>query len=128
LVYLDASALVKLIVEEPESSALRRYLRRRKDRASSAIALVEVVRAARRRDTSVVQHAFALLDETDLLDVTASIVSSAGGIGAPALRSLDAIHLASAQALAEDLEALVTYDVRLAQAATQLGFAVASPA
>ena len=128
MVYLDASALVKLVNEEPESGALRRYHRGHPDQVASALGRVEVIRAARRRGASLVDRALAVLDETDLLDVDESILRSAAMIGDPTLRSLDAIHLASAQALAEDVEALVTYDDRLARAAAELGFAVASPA
>ena len=89
---------------------------------------MEVLRAVSRNAEGAVEKAFAVLDETDLLDVDESILRSAAMIGDPALRSLDAIHLASVRALAEDVEALVTYDDRLGRAAAELGFTVASPA
>jgi uncharacterized protein len=115
------------VIDEPQSKALRRFLQSRHGRSSSALALVEVVRAVSRNTEGAVERAFAVLDETDLLDVDDAILRSAASIRDPLLRSLDAIHLASAQVLAENVEALVTYDRRLADAASALGFAVASP-
>jgi hypothetical protein len=128
--YLDSCALVKLIQREAESSALRRCLRRRRDdrRVTSALARVEVVRAvaggpnaiahARRQLTRVDQVAL----DRDLLDAAATLTPS------ERLRSLDAIHLASAHALAADLRAMVTYDERMATAGLALGMMSEAPA
>lgn len=118
---------MKLVLEEPESSALRGYLQGRPERTSSALAFVEVIRAARRRSEATVDRAMRVLEQTDLLALDEPLLRSASEIGGPLLRSLDAIHLASAQTLADNLEALVTYDERLTHAAAALGIPTANP-
>lgn len=126
--YVDSSALVKLVMEEPGSTALRGYLHDHDLLASSRILSVEVRRALMRH--SAPNHDFAdeVLRSLLVVDLDASVATVAGRIGPPALRSLDAIHLASALELGEDLGAFVTYDERLAEAARALGMPVASPA
>jgi uncharacterized protein len=127
LVYADSSALVKLVVEEAESEALERYL---EDRGpvvtTSRLALVEIARALARADLERDHRSEAgrLLRSYFLIDVTAPILDDAATLTSD-VRSLDAIHLASARHVAPD-EVLV-YDDRLARAAVQLGFVVARP-
>ena len=126
-VYLDSSALVKLVVREAESSALRRYLRRRPRRVSCALARVEVIRAVRPQGPAARARARHVLERLSLLRLDDPLLDMAAKLDAPSLRSLDAIHLAAAQALGAELESLVTYDVRMTGAATDLGLRVASP-
>lgn len=126
--YVDSSALVKLVLRESESDALRDYLTALPDPATSRIAVVEVHRAmARYAGEPEVAAIAAVWDRTVFIELEASVAESAAGIGPPALRSLDAIHLASALALADDLESFVTYDARLADAARAAGLAVVAP-
>ena len=126
--YVDSSALVKLVLREPESDALRDYLMAMPDPATSRIAVVEVHRAMGRYVGEPELAAIAAVwDRTVFIELDASVAESAGGIGPLALRSLDAIHLASALALADDLESFVTYDARLADAARLAGLTVMTP-
>ena len=129
VVYLDASALVKLIVVEPESGALFEFLRARPDRASSIVSLVEVPRALRRISgtTADRRRARRLLGSLYLVDLDRRILAAAAAFEPVELRALDAIHLATAAALGEDLAELVTYDRRLAAAAARLDVAVLAP-
>lgn len=126
-VYLDSSALVKLVVREPESNALRRFLRGRPRRVSCALARVEVVRAVRPQGEAAVTRARRVLERLSLLRLDDPLLDAAAGLESPSLRSLDAIHLAAAQALGAELESVVTYDVRMTGAAASLGFRVATP-
>jgi uncharacterized protein len=126
-VYLDSSALVKLVIREPESSALRRYLRRRPRRVSCTLARVEVVRAVRPQGEAALTRARRVLGRLNLLRLDDPLLDAAAQLDGPTLRSLDAIHLAAAQTLGTDLANVVTYDVRMIGAATGLGLRVASP-
>jgi predicted nucleic acid-binding protein len=130
VVYLDVSALVKLVVAEPESTALVQFLHARPERASSALALVEVPRALRRAGlgTAERQRARRLLTRVALIDVDRRILAVAAALDPPGLRTLDAIHLAAALALGEDLDGFVTYDRRLAEAAERIDLEVVAPA
>jgi hypothetical protein len=130
LVYLDASALVKLVVTEPESGALMEFLRAWPDRVSSALSLAEVPRALRhaRFGTAERHRARRLLARLALVDVDRRILAAAAALDPPELRTLDAIHLATALAVREDLAGLVTYDRRLATAAERVDLEVLAPA
>ena len=125
--YLDSSAIVKLAVREPESLALRRYLRRRQPVVSSALARTEVLRALLPAGDEAVTRGRGVLQRIDLVRVNDRILSAAGLLRPPELRSLDAIHLATAQELGDELRALVTYDDRMASAAKQLGYRIVQP-
>jgi len=127
LTYLDSSALVKLAVVEPESVALRRYLRRRRPVVSSALARTEVLRALLQAGEGALAAGRKVLTSIDLVRINDRVLNAAGLLLPQQLRSLDAIHLATALQLASDLGQLVTYDERMAEAAEQLGFTVASP-
>lgn len=130
LVYLDSSALVKLVVTEPESRALMELLRAQPDRVSSAVALTEVPRALRRAGfgNRERRRARELLARVALVDTDRRILAAAAALEPPALRTLDAIHLATALAVREDLVALVTYDRRLRAAAERAHLDVLAPA
>ena len=130
-VYLDSSALVKLVQTETESAALRRYLRRHRaaPRVTSALARVEVVRAVLPGGPPAVAHARRQLARLHQVAVDGDLLDRAATLAPTArLRSLDAIHLAAAQLLGADLEAIVTYDQRMTEAATGLGLRVDTPA
>jgi hypothetical protein len=126
-VYLDSSALVKLVIREPESRALRRYLASEPTRVSSALARVEVPLASRRHGDAAVTRARQTLARIGLVRLDDLLLDAAGSIDLAGIRSLDAIHLATAQALGEELVALVTYDGRMGEAARSLGLPVDEP-
>ncbi len=125
--YLDSSAIVKLAVREPESAALRRYLRRRRVLISSALARTEVLRALLPAGDEAIVRGRRVLQTVDLVRLTDRVLTAAGVLHPPELRSLDAIHLATAQQLGRDLRVLVTYDDRMRSAAKQLGYRVITP-
>lgn len=125
--YLDTSALVKLVREETESEALRRYLVGADWQASSALARVELLRAARRAPSRPVAQAERLLSGIDLIPIAGAILHVAAHMDPAGLRTLDAIHLAAALSLDGDLRRLVTYDLRMASAARELGIIVDMP-
>jgi len=125
--YLDSSALVKLVVREAESAALIRHLRNRPTRVSCALARVEVVRAVRAHGAPATARARELIGRIGILQLDEPLLDSAAELEAVVLRSLDAIHLAAARALGDELREIVTYDLRMAEAGRALGLAVATP-
>ena len=125
--YLDSSAIVKLVVREPESASLRRYLRRRRPLVSSALARTEVARALLPLGADAMARGREVLSRFDLARVNDSVLTAAGSLLPEDIRSLDAIHLATAQGLGADLTRVVTYDERMSHAARALGLAVAAP-
>lgn len=127
MVYLDSSALVKLIIAEPESSALRRYLRREPQRASCALARVEVLRAVLRQGPAALTRAGRLLQRLSLVRIDDALLEAAASLDPDILRSLDAIHLAAAQVFGAELTAVVTYDGRMTAAASLLELPVEAP-
>ena len=129
MLYLDSSAIVKLILTEPESEALKLYLDDYDEHTSSGLARVEVFRAIRRTgdDPRTAEHAERILSRMGLLALSDSVLADAATQDPQELRSLDAIHLATALSL-DGLDTFVTYDRRLADAAREAGLSVASPA
>ena len=127
--YLDTSALVKLVVAEAETAALLAWLKAA-DRAPVSCDLVrtELLRAVRRVAPDRAVQARMVLDSVTLLAVSTAMFEEAGRLDPTLLRSLDAVHLAAALALGDDLEGLVTYDERLADAAALNGLVVTAPA
>jgi len=125
--YLDSSAIVKLVVREPESLALRRYLGRRRPLVSSALARTEVLRALLPAGDEAIGRGRNVLQRLDLVRVNDRILNAAGILLPLELRSLDAIHLATAAELGDDLDVLVTYDDSMAAAAKRLGHRIARP-
>ena len=126
-VYLDSSAIVKLAAREPQSMALRRYLRRRRPLVSSALARTEVLRALLPAGAEAVARGRSVLQRLDLVRVNDRILNAAGELHPKDLRSLDAIHLATALELGRDLAVVVTYDERMTKGAKQLGIRTAHP-
>src|ERR1700722_9094848 len=126
--YLDSSAIVKLAVREPESTALRAYLRRRRPLVSSALARAEVARALLPLGEAAVRRGHDVLAGIDLIRVTDRILSTAGSIGPEELRTLDAIHLATVRQIENDLSRIVTYDERMAVGARLAGWPTVAPA
>lgn len=125
--YLDSSALVKLVINEEESAALRRFLRDHPLRVSCALARVEVPRAVWEQGAPAISRARKLLTRVHLVSLDDPLLDSAAALDAAVVRSLDAVHLAAAQAIGARLGALVTYDRRMAEAAESLGLPVAIP-
>ncbi len=127
--YLDSSAIVKLIVREAESPALARRLGLRPLLVSSVLAQVEVVRSLARagRPASILRLAGRVLDDIGLRRIDNTIIRLAQSLEPPDLRSLDAIHLATALSCGPRLNGMIAYDARLAQSATSAGLAVESP-
>jgi len=127
-VYLDSSAIVKLVIAEPESADLRAHLRRRRPLVSSALARTEVLRAALPFGEAILSRSREVLRRLDLVRINDRILEAAGVLMPAEPRSLDAIHLATAGLLGADLSQLITYDERMADAARLVGIKVVAPA
>jgi hypothetical protein len=129
-VYLDSSALLKLVLPESERAALESALASWPDRLTSELSAVECRRAVRRQPEAAVlsPRMDDILSSITLLRFDPSLLRLAGTIGPARLRSLDAIHLASALSIGDYPEAFVTYDDRLADAARAVGLNVLRPA
>lgn len=132
LLYLDASAIVKLVLVERESMAVRATVARAR-LAASELVVAEVPRALARlrADASaaarVRREQKRVLAGLDLVPLTRLLLDSAGRLGPPRLRTLDAVHVVSAMSLGGDLEAFVSYDRRQLEAAAEVGLPVANP-
>jgi uncharacterized protein len=130
LIYLDSSALVKLVLTESESRALSRWLAERADLAlvSSALHRTEVPRAVWRADPSALPRSLRQMRGVEKVAVSTAILDSASVIPPQTLRCSDAVHLASALSIRRELTAFVAYDKRLLAAARDAGLPTASPA
>lgn len=128
LAYLDTSAFVKAPLGERDARALAAAADAWGMRASSAILRVEATRAAARVGTPAVEAVGAALRRVVLVPVDDEVLDIAAHVADPGVRSLDAIHLATALSLGDDLGVLLTYDARMAEAARSLGLPVESPA
>lgn len=133
MIYLDASALIKLIKPESETAVLRTWraeLERPTELVTSALARTEISRTLYRagNGSAAVRHAVAeALKDVHTVDVDASVLARAAAFSIPRLGTLDAIHLATAEQLRRELAQFITYDDELAAAATDVGLTVASP-
>ncbi len=127
LLYVDSSALVKLVVPEPETKALRDLLRSWPERVSSVVAHIEVERVARRIGGGAIRRARTVLSRLALVDLDDEVVEIAAALKPPTLRTLDAIHLGTALSLGSDLGAVCVYDERLAGAAASRAIDVLAP-
>jgi len=124
--YLDTSALVKLVVTERESTALKAYLRAidADTLFTAALARTELVRAVAGAGVRAVAQARRILDDLDTINLTRDLLDAAADLRPARLRTLD---LAAAQRAGTELRALLTYDSRIAAAAADLGMAFAGP-
>lgn len=130
MIYLDTSAAAKLVLPEPESDALAVFLVERISTplVSSVLLYPELVRAVNRHRPALAERAAALLQRIMTVPLDHAIVVSSATIGNPLVRTLDALHLATAVAIRGELDALLTYDKRLAESAAAVGLTVAAPA
>jgi predicted nucleic acid-binding protein len=127
--YLDTSAAAKLVAGEVHSRAFRAWAIGDGIRLiASDLTRTELLRAARRRDPGLVERVVAVLDAVDSIGVTSRHFRAAGALDPSDLRMLDALHLAVALDLGDGLEGIVTYDERLAAAATAHGLRTVAPA
>jgi hypothetical protein len=142
VIYFDSCALLKLIRQEAESAALGAFIDARPDTRwfTSEVARAELTRSVRRinhddqgviidraRLQSELGYTESLCDRLDLIPVSSWVLGEAAGLEQPFLRTLDAIHVASATGLRKSLSAFVTYDKRLAKAAEAARLPVAAP-
>jgi uncharacterized protein len=129
MIYLDSSAAVKLVHAEAESRALRDWLDERADTGwvSSVLVEVETYRALARYSPAALTRLPQMLDLIDLVDLTPAIRARAQAVDPVTIRSLDAIHLATALHIQGELMAFVAYDSRLSEAATTAGLPVQVP-
>ncbi len=129
MIYLDSSALMKLVRQEDETAALGEWLDLHTEQpvVTSEVGRAEVLRAARRVGDLVLAEARAVIGDLDLVPLDRAVQDIACDIGDPLLRTLDALHLASALLLGADLTTFVAYDRRLADAAQSAGLVVAAP-
>jgi len=128
VVYLDTSAFIKLLMQEPETPMLRRKLRRWPRRTSAALLRVEVMRTVRRAGLPrLVAEARRHLGSIHFIRLDDDLLDRAAELDPPTMRPLDAIHLAAALSLGADLAAVVTYDERMGEAAQAIGLPVVAP-
>lgn len=129
MIYLDSSALMKLIREEEETAALLEWLSPRSAQPviTSELGRLEVLRAARRAGSAVLTEARAVIGDVDLVPLDRGVQDLACDIGEPPLRTLDALHLASAILLRDAVTAFVAYDHRLVSAAQAVGLPATTP-
>lgn len=122
--YLDASALTKLVIDEPETPSLQDFVRG-SSLITCRIAVVEVTKAVAR--TRPEADPALMLSELHLIELDVELATLAAATGGPELRALDAIHVAAAQLLGPELDTFVTYDQRQSDAARAIGLQVAAP-
>ena len=129
MIYLDSAAVVKLVHAEPESPALRAWLNDRAETgwASSVLMEIEAFRALARYAPEAVTRLHPVLDQIDLIDMSPQVRILAQTVRPLSVRSLDAIHLATALTIRSNLNSFVTYDKRLLDAATAAGLPAESP-
>ena len=126
--YLDTSAFMKLVMPEPESPALRAHLREWRIRVSATLLCTEALRTAARASPARLPLVKRQLLGLVLIDLDRDLLNRAGTLAPTDMRSLDAVHVAAALSLGDELGELLTYDTRMAAAARAHGITVASPA
>jgi predicted nucleic acid-binding protein len=131
LIYVDSSAFLKLVLTEAETRALERFVEHDHpgmDLVSSTLLVVESRRTVQRVNPAAMPWMDVRLTRVGMVEMGAAVVESASRLPDPLLRSLDAIHLATAMMIADSLTVFVTYDKRLSAAASALGLQVSAPA
>lgn len=127
--YLDASAAIKLVVAEAESQALRAWITEQGPAlVASELLRVEVLRTCRRHSQQALARAREVIDSVTVVSMTTDICIDAAGIDPAVMRSLDAVHIATALAIGDDLEGVVTYDQRMADGCRMYGLPIVAPA
>lgn len=126
LYYIDASALAKLVLPEAESKALL-DLTKGSELVSSEIIEIELKRAVMASDKKLLSVVERVLQPIELLSLDQNLRNTAGTLQPDVMRSLDAIHLASALHLSKSIDGMICYDRRLAAAATDAGLTVLAP-
>jgi uncharacterized protein len=128
VIYIDTSAFLKLVRAEDETEALQEFLaEHRRPLISSVLLVIETRRAVLREDVALLPRADVLLTRVGQVGLSHGLVESASRLPDRALRSLDAIHLATTLLLGDEVEAFITYDKRLASAARSQGVTVTAP-
>jgi PIN domain. len=127
LAYIDSSALVKLVLDEADAGAMRRWYVEAERVTSSVIGLIETRRAVARK-VDAPDHVNRILRTVVTLELDGVVAAAASRVTPLGLRTLDAIHLATALAIGSELGSFVTYDDRLAEAARAAGLPVVRPA
>ena len=126
--YLDTSAAAKLVVAEPASKAMASWAAVHETGiVASDLLRTELLRATRRVAPNRMQRARAVLEALTLFNLTSATFERAATLDLEGLRSLDALHLAAALELGDELDGIVTYDDRMAAAASLYGVAVIAP-
>jgi predicted nucleic acid-binding protein len=129
-IYLDTSAAAKLFVAERETADLRQWLTGQQEPhlLSSALLGVELIRLLSLVSPTVVTAAEQFLaNDIDIVEITPPVLADATSVPPPRLRTLDAIHLATALDLGESVDVVLTYDKLLVEAARAAGLTVAAP-
>jgi uncharacterized protein len=127
LIYLDTSTALKLVKQESESAAASAFIGDRTDLMSSALLAVEARRGTLRNDPTALPRVDVVLSRVDMIGISDAVIESASRLPDVMLRSLDAIHLATALLVREELDVLLTYDARLRTAAEAHGLPTAAP-
>jgi len=126
--YIDTSAFVKTFVDEPNSAELVSWVQSMDPEfVSSDLLRIESLRAARRIDSRVMKEAREALRSVHFIALSRDVCELAADLEPAVLRSLDAAHVASALSVGDELEGVITYDQRLAEACGALGLAVVAP-
>ena len=127
IVYIDTSALIKLVIDEPETDPLREELAQWQNYLASELVVIELFRSVRKFDIQLLEIASNIATGLSLSPITRQITALASTIEPVHLRSLEAIHLATALMYSKHLDAFITYDRRLCEAAKSVGIKVLSP-
>lgn len=129
MIYLDTSVMLKLVIEEHESAALAEWIEKHQETplVTSDLTRVELLRAVMRREPTALLLAQQRMSRLHRIPLNDEVLTLASTSPPPLLRSLDAIHLASAQRFRDSLTAFVVYDRRLFDAAAEAGFPAVAP-
>ena len=125
--YLDASAILKLIIEEKETNKLEKFIKNKS--CTSKISRIEVMRVINRSIPEAAESTQQILSRFDYINITDSVIRTAESfLGLPTLKSLDSIHVASALSISSEIDGIVSYDKKMITNAKSLGLLVHSPA
>jgi predicted nucleic acid-binding protein len=130
LIYLDTSAFLKSVLGEPQSAALKAYLAAAGDPEliSSALLAVEARRSVLRNDPTQIPRTDLALLRVEQIEMSGPVLEAASRLPDPLLRTLNAIHVATALLIRDDVDVLVSYDQHMLAAAAAHGLPTAAPA